>query len=78
MRSPWIPGTEPSAIYHEPQTNSRKVQGERTGARAWREGKTTEGGRDIFGEAQGGGRNGRARNIEAKLSMRPEQVVLYV
>ena len=44
------------AITYKPKINSRKLQGESTGARARQEGGTSEGGEDIVRESQGGGR----------------------
>ena len=44
----------PSDITYEPKTNSRTVQGERTGAGARQEGGEDKGGMDTVGDAQGG------------------------
>ena len=41
-----------SAIFYEPQFNSREVQGERSGAGALREGETAIDGTDIARETQ--------------------------
>ena len=41
----------PNAISYEPKINSRKVQGERTGAGARQEGETSEGDAENVGEA---------------------------
>ena len=54
----------PSAITYKPKINSRTVQGERTGAGAWKDDGSAEGGEVIFGEAQGGGGSGREVNGE--------------
>ena len=43
----------PSAIFYEPKINSKTVQGERTGAGAWQEGGTADGGTDTVGKVQG-------------------------
>ena len=44
----------PSAITCKPKINSRAVQGERTGAGAWQEGREVYGGTETVGESQGG------------------------
>ena len=57
----------PSAITYEPKINSRKVQGERTGDGARKEGGEADGGTDTVG---------RAVNGAARLVGQPEQVVV--
>ena len=66
----------PSSISYKPQINSSTVQGERTGSVALREGDTTGGGTNIDGEAQRGGRNGRARNRADELARGAVQVAV--
>ena len=63
-----------SAISHKPKINSRKVQGERTGAGSWQDGITSEGFAVIKGEAQGGGGSGQTVNGAAELARRMVQV----
>ena len=62
----------PSTITYEPKTNSRTVEGERTGAGARQEGREADGGADTVEEAQGG----RARTVNgaARLAGQPGQV----
>ena len=43
-----------STITYEPKINSRKLQGEKTGARARQDSGTADGDTDIVGESQGG------------------------
>ena len=62
----------PSRITYGPKINSRTVQGERTGAGAWQEGGTADGGTDTVGEVQGG--CGWTVNGEAVLARRKGQV----
>ena len=64
----------PSSITYKPKTNSRKVQGERTGSRARQEGGTAKGGAEIVGEAQGSVSSGWTVNGAAVLARRPGQV----
>ena len=51
-----------SDISYRPKSNSRTVQGLRTGAGARWQGETATGGTGIVGEARGGHRNEGARN----------------
>ena len=62
----------PSSITYKPKINIRTVQGERTWAGAWQEGRGANGGAGTVGEAQGG----RARTVNgaARLLGQPGQV----
>ena len=61
----------PSAISYKPKINSRTIQGERNVPGARHEGGTANSVTIIVREAQGGGRNGRARNGSTILARRP-------
>ena len=60
------------AITYKTKINSRKVQGERTGAGARQEGRESNGGADTVGESQGGRK--RTVNGAARLVGQPGQV----
>ena len=66
----------PSTITYKPKTNSRTVQGERTGAGARQDGGTANGGADTVGESQGG--SGQTVNRAAILSRSPRHVEVHV
>ena len=62
----------PSSITYKTKINSRKVQGERTGAGARQEGRESNGDADTVGAAQGG--RERTVNGAARLVGQPGQV----
>ena len=64
----------PSAISYEPKINSRKLQGERTRARARQDIGTSKSGAEIVGDSQGGGVRGKTINGEDVLERRMGQV----
>ena len=64
----------PSAIFYKPQINSRSVHGERTRAGELMEGGADDGGTNIDGESQWGGRNGCTRDRADELGRSPLQV----
>ena len=45
----------PSAITYEPKINSRTVQGERTGARAWQQEEDPTAAQILYKQTKGGG-----------------------
>ena len=61
-----------STITYERKINSSTLQGERTEARAQKDGGTTDGGTDTVGESQEG--SGRTVNGVDRLSGRPGQI----
>ena len=62
----------PSAITYEPKSNSRIVQGERTGDGARQDGEADDGGVDTVEEAKGG--SGQTLNGAAILVRQPGQL----
>ena len=66
----------PIDITYEPKINSRTVHGESTGARAWQDKRTSDGGTDTVEETQGG--NGRTVNGAVRLVGQPGQVKVPV